>query len=64
MTGVFDPNPPPEDYDSANYDIYSVSSNTNSVSSSSIYRLQFNSAVDIILQNANTMKENVSESHP
>ncbi|OMP01100.1 Multicopper oxidase, type 1 [Corchorus olitorius] len=64
MTGVFDPNPPPDDNDSANYDIYSVANNTNSVSSSSIYRLQFNSTVDIILQNANTMTANVSESHP
>ncbi|OMP04141.1 Multicopper oxidase, type 1 [Corchorus olitorius] len=60
ITDVFDPNPPPEDYDdSANYDIYSVANNTNANSSSSIYRLEFDSTVDIILQNANSMTENV-----
>ncbi|KAK6238032.1 hypothetical protein QUC31_003501 [Theobroma cacao] len=64
MTDVFDPTPPPEDYDSENYDIYSVSNNTNANSSTSIYRLQFNSIVDIVLQNANTMTANCSEAHP
>ncbi|XVF61681.1 hypothetical protein PTKIN_Ptkin08bG0150300 [Pterospermum kingtungense] len=64
MTGVFDPNPPPDDYESENFDIYSVPNNTNATSSTSIYRLQFNSTVDIILQNANIMTENVSETHP
>ncbi|WRX08594.1 Multicopper oxidase [Theobroma cacao] len=64
MTDVFDPTPPPEDYDSENYDIYSVSNNTNANSSTSIYRLQFNSTVDIILQSANSMTANCSEAHP
>ncbi|GMP32751.1 hypothetical protein CsSME_00006370 [Camellia sinensis var. sinensis] len=50
--------------DFANYDIYSVANNTNATSSDSIYRLKFNSTVDIILQNANTMTKNNSETHP
>ncbi|KAL1134564.1 hypothetical protein V6Z11_A12G110700 [Gossypium hirsutum] len=64
MSDVFDPSPPPEDYDSTNFDIYSVANNTNAISSTSIYKLQFNSTVDIILQNANSMMRNVSETHP
>ncbi|XVE86735.1 hypothetical protein DITRI_Ditri18aG0057500 [Diplodiscus trichospermus] len=64
MADVFDPTPPPEDYDSPNFDIYSVANNTNANSSTSIYRLQFNSTVDVILQNANIMTANVSETHP
>ncbi|KAK1591762.1 hypothetical protein Q3G72_013189 [Acer saccharum] len=63
-TDVFDQTPPPESYDFQNYDIYNVPGNTNSTSSTSIYRLEFNSTVDIILQNANTMNVNNSETHP
>ncbi|MBA0620480.1 hypothetical protein Godav_006187 [Gossypium davidsonii] len=64
MSDVFDPSPPPEDYNSTNFDIYTVANNTNAISSTSIYKLQFNSTVDIILQNANSMMRNVSETHP
>ncbi|XP_058085214.1 L-ascorbate oxidase-like [Magnolia sinica] len=64
LTNAFDQTPPPETYDYANYDIYSVAPNTNATSSNSIYRLKFNSTVDIILQNANTMNPNNSETHP
>ncbi|KAL5753567.1 hypothetical protein ACOSP7_021787 [Xanthoceras sorbifolium] len=63
-TDVFDQTPAPESYDFQNYDIYSVQGNTNTTSSSSIYRLKFNSTVDVILQNANTMNVNDSETHP
>ncbi|XP_019183605.1 PREDICTED: L-ascorbate oxidase-like isoform X1 [Ipomoea nil] len=61
---AFDQTPPPEDYDHRTYDIFSVQNNTNAVASNSIYRLKFNSTVDIILQNANTMNPNNSETHP
>ncbi|KAL5992292.1 hypothetical protein ACLOJK_013208 [Asimina triloba] len=64
LTHAFDQSPPPETYDYKNYDIYSVAPNKNATSSNSIYRLQFNSTVDIILQNANTMTKNNSETHP
>ncbi|XP_044470060.1 L-ascorbate oxidase-like [Mangifera indica] len=61
---AFDQTPPPGGYDFKNYNIYNVSVNTNATTRSGIYRLQFNSTVDIILQNANTMTPNNSETHP
>ncbi|KAI8536194.1 hypothetical protein RHMOL_Rhmol10G0237000 [Rhododendron molle] len=65
LNHVFDQTPPPDSYDSQNYDIFSKPNNTNATASSSIYKLQFNSTVDIILQNANTMNnDNNSETHP
>lgn len=64
LNRVFDQNPPPENYDFKNYDIYSVAKNVNATSSNGIYRLRFNSTVDVILQNANTMTVNNSETHP
>ncbi|KAK3042967.1 hypothetical protein RJ639_000944 [Escallonia herrerae] len=60
----FDQTPPPDSYDVANYDIYNVANNTNATASNSIYRLQFNTTVDIVLQNANTMNAYNSETHP
>ncbi|XP_030468659.2 L-ascorbate oxidase-like [Syzygium oleosum] len=62
---TFDQHSPPDClHDFANYDIYRIANNTNSTSSTAIYRLKFNSTVDIILQNANTMTANNSETHP
>lgn len=63
LPGAFDSEPPPDNFKS-NYDIYSVAKNSNATASSGIYRLQFNSTVDIILQNANSMTPNNSETHP
>jgi L-ascorbate oxidase len=64
FTDAFDQNPPPDSYDIHNYDIFSVPNNTNATSSNAIYRISFNTTVDIILQNANTMTQNNSETHP
>ncbi|KAM5586851.1 L-ascorbate oxidase [Rosa sericea] len=64
LNNVFDQKPPPENYDFKNYDIYSVAKNTNATSSNGLYRLKFNSTVDVVLQNANTMTANNSETHP
>jgi L-ascorbate oxidase len=64
ITDAFDQNPPPDGYDFTNYDIYIKQNNSNATSSNGIYRLQFNSTVDIVLQNANTMNVNNSETHP
>lgn len=61
---VFDQAPAPETYDYGSYDIRSVPRNPNAVSSNSIYRLEFGSAVDVVLQNANTLSPNNSETHP
>ncbi|KAF3970734.1 hypothetical protein ACB098_11G026200 [Castanea mollissima] len=64
FTDTFDQNPPPDTYDVENYDIYSVAENKNATSSNPIYRIDFNTTVDIILQNANTMSNATSETHP
>ncbi|KAL6338702.1 hypothetical protein AAG906_023851 [Vitis piasezkii] len=64
ISGVFDPTPAPDYFDLENYDIYTKPNNSNATSSNSIYRLKFNTTVDIILQNANTMVVNNSETHP
>ncbi|KAF7839982.1 L-ascorbate oxidase [Senna tora] len=64
MTDAFDQTPPPDGYDLLKYDIYAVANNSNATSSSGIYRLKFNTTVDVILQNANTMNKNNSETHP
>ena len=61
---VFDQRPPPDGYDWQNYDIFSVASNVNATSSNAIYHLKFNTVVDIVLQNANSMMPNNSETHP
>ncbi|GAV86814.1 Cu-oxidase domain-containing protein/Cu-oxidase_2 domain-containing protein/Cu-oxidase_3 domain-containing protein [Cephalotus follicularis] len=64
LSHTFHQSSPPDKYDIANYDIYAVRNNTNATSSDSIYRLEYNSIVDVILQNANTMNPNNSETHP
>ncbi|XP_020594878.1 L-ascorbate oxidase-like [Phalaenopsis equestris] len=64
MQHVFSQKPAPETYDYKNYNIHVVSSNPNTVSSNSVYRLEFGSTVDVILQNANTLSANNSETHP
>lgn len=64
LTDQFDQSPPPDGYDFAKYDIHAKPNNSNTTTSSGIHRLKFNTTVDIILQNANTMNPNNSETHP
>ncbi|RVX21100.1 L-ascorbate oxidase [Vitis vinifera] len=64
ISGVFDPTPAPDYFDLENYGIYTTPNNSNATSSNSIYRLKFNTTVDIILQNSNTMNKNNSGTHP
>jgi L-ascorbate oxidase len=64
FTDAFDQKPPPDSYDIANYDISKVPDNVNATSSNAVYRISFNTTVDIILQNANTMTPGSSETHP
>ncbi|KAJ3677322.1 hypothetical protein LUZ60_003046 [Juncus effusus] len=61
---VFEQTPPPETYDYKMYDINMPPSNPNGTRSNSIYKLEFGSVVDVILQNANTLTPNNSETHP
>ncbi|KAL7131518.1 hypothetical protein ABFS83_12G008800 [Erythranthe nasuta] len=64
MLHAFEQSSPPDNYDSKNYDIFSVQKNANATASNGAYRLKFNTTVDIVLQNANTMNKNNSETHP
>ncbi|KAG0503785.1 hypothetical protein HPP92_003857 [Vanilla planifolia] len=61
---VFSQKPAPETYDLKTYDIHNVSHNPNATTSNSIYRMDFGSTVDVVLQNANTLNPNNSETHP
>lgn len=61
---AFEQRPPPDGYDAAAYDIFVKAPNSNATTSNAAYRLAFNTTVDVILQNANTMNENNSETHP
>ncbi|XP_050206087.1 L-ascorbate oxidase [Mercurialis annua] len=65
LSGVHTRIPPPTGYNLKNYDIYSVQDNKNAtISDHSVYKLEFNTTVDVILQNANSMSNNTSETHP
>ncbi|KAJ0709138.1 putative oxidoreductase [Helianthus annuus] len=62
---TFEQTPPPDIINGyENYNINVVAPNVNATSSNSLYRLKFNTTVDIILQNANTLNVNNSETHP
>ncbi|XP_078444795.1 cupredoxin superfamily protein [Wolffia australiana] len=61
---VFSQEAPPESYSVGKYDIFSKAENPNATESEALYKLEFNSTVDIVLQNANTMTANNSETHP
>eukprot|EP00897_Mesotaenium_endlicherianum_P006926 jgi/Mesen1/6261/ME000323S05394 len=61
--GLFDSAPPP-DSPLAPYDYSQPPANPNAEYGSGVYFLKLNSAVDIIMQNANTLTPNNSEFHP
>ncbi|KAL6502605.1 hypothetical protein OROHE_024258 [Orobanche hederae] len=61
---AFNQRAPPDGYDSKNYDIFGVAKNVNATVSNGVYKLRFNTTVDVVLQNANTMNINNSETHP
>ncbi|KAL0543278.1 hypothetical protein IC582_018369 [Cucumis melo] len=61
---TFSQEKPPTGYDFKNYDIFNPAPNPEATVSDAIFRLDFNSTVDIILQNANMMSPNNSETHP
>ncbi|XP_077216467.1 L-ascorbate oxidase-like isoform X2 [Tasmannia lanceolata] len=63
LKNAFDMRKPPENFPKE-YDVMKPPVNPNSTESSNIYMLEFNSTVDLILQNANALAENVSEIHP
>ncbi|KAE8791001.1 L-ascorbate oxidase [Hordeum vulgare] len=64
LRGAFDERPPPETYNHTGYDVYGVQANPNATTSDGLYRLAFGSVVDVVLQNANMLAPNNSETHP
>ncbi|KAJ0964556.1 hypothetical protein J5N97_025694 [Dioscorea zingiberensis] len=54
---------PPEDFPS-NYDVMIPPINPNSTQGNNVYKIEFNSTIDVILQNACALSVNVSEIHP
>ncbi|XP_068652114.1 L-ascorbate oxidase-like [Aristolochia californica] len=63
LKNAFDAKRPPDNF-SKDYDVMKPAVNPNSTLGTTIYFLQFNSTVDVILQNANALAVNVSEIHP
>ncbi|KAL5728539.1 L-ascorbate oxidase [Ranunculus cassubicifolius] len=63
LKGAFDHQQPPERF-SHDYDVMKPPRNPNTTLSSGVYKLEFNKTIDVILQNANALSENVSEIHP
>ncbi|CAM0952253.1 unnamed protein product [Alopecurus aequalis] len=62
LTTEYDQRPPLDMYDHRGHDIYAPAP-TNGTLGSPVYRLAFDSVVDIVLQNSN-MLNNISETHP
>ncbi|KAL2507367.1 Plant L-ascorbate oxidase [Forsythia ovata] len=63
LNNAFDHKRPPENF-RPDYDVSKPAPNQNSTYGSGVYMLNFNTTVDVILQNANALKANVSEIHP
>ncbi|KAJ4769846.1 L-ascorbate oxidase [Rhynchospora pubera] len=63
LKGAFDQKKPRDRF-GANYNVMKPPINPNTTTGSNLYEIKFNSTVDIILQNANALSENVSEIHP
>ncbi|CAA6671668.1 unnamed protein product [Spirodela intermedia] len=63
LAGAFDAERPPESFP-GDYDVMRPATNPNTTQSSGVYVLDFNTTVDVILQNANALSANVSEIHP
>ncbi|XP_016487082.1 L-ascorbate oxidase-like [Nicotiana tabacum] len=63
INNAFDTKSPPDTF-SKDYDIMKPPPNPNSTYGNGVYMLKFNTTIDIILQNANALAENVSEIHP
>ncbi|XVE59121.1 hypothetical protein DITRI_Ditri05aG0020000 [Diplodiscus trichospermus] len=63
LNNGFDQKQPPDNYDN-NYDIMKPPVNPNSTQGNGIYTINFNTTVDVILQNANALAKDVSEIHP
>lgn len=63
LKNAFDLKSPPENFQ-LDYNVMKPAKNQNSTYGTGVYTLRFNTSVDVILQNANALAENVSEIHP
>lgn len=63
LKNAFDTEKPPENFPE-DYDVMRPPLNPNSTKGSSVYKLKFNSTIDVVLQNTNALSGNVSEIHP
>ncbi|KAG2670565.1 hypothetical protein I3760_14G091800 [Carya illinoinensis] len=63
LRNAFDQKSPPENFPD-NYDVMRPPINPNSTTGNGVYMFSLNTTVDVILQNANALKDNVSEIHP
>lgn len=63
LASAFDRKSPPDRF-SDDYDVMKPAPNQNSTYGSGVYMLKFNTTIDVVLQNANVLKANVSEIHP
>ncbi|PKA63640.1 L-ascorbate oxidase [Apostasia shenzhenica] len=63
LKNAFHSEKPPENIPD-DYDVMRPPVNPNATIGSNIYKLEFNATIDVILQNANALAENVSEIHP
>lgn len=63
LVNAFDAKSPPDGF-RHDYDVMRPAANQNSTYGNGVYMLKFNSTIDVILQNANALKGNVSEIHP
>ncbi|XP_058183466.1 L-ascorbate oxidase-like isoform X1 [Rhododendron vialii] len=63
INNAFDGEKPPENFP-MDYDVMNPATNQNSSYGSGVYMLDFNTTVDVILQNANALAEKTSEIHP
>lgn len=64
LRNAFDHRAAPETYSPNGYDIMRPPSNPNAVTGNSVYSLNFNATVDVVLQNANVLTPNSSDIHP
>ncbi|XP_057955027.1 L-ascorbate oxidase-like [Malania oleifera] len=63
LRNAYDHRRPPENYP-IDYDVMKPAVNPNSTYGNGVYVFRFNTTIDVILQNANALSENVSEIHP
>ncbi|KAL6564879.1 hypothetical protein OROMI_016329 [Orobanche minor] len=63
LKNAFDQKRPPNGFD-RHYDVMEPAANPNTTAGSGVYTLTLKTTVDVILQNANALKLNVSEIHP